>query len=148
MTVVRGEIAVMLEVLGLRQGDDRILAAIALVGPRMEIAEFDWDEVQSKYYVFHPAGTDLLFENDVLVSAMVRTQPDSADQAYGLYPRPHDLVEGLSPTATRTEVAALLGKPERSGPNFDRYAVNGHYLHFEFDAAGHAAKLTALLEPV
>ncbi|MEV6562834.1 hypothetical protein AB0M22_44450 [Nocardia sp. NPDC051756] len=148
MTVVRGEIAVMLGVLGLPLGDDRILAAIALVGPEMKVEEFDWDEVQSMYYVFHPAGTDLLFEDKVLVSAMVRTQPDSADEAYGLYPRPHDLLEGLSPTATRAEVTARLGKPERTGPNFDRYAVNGHYLHFEFDTAGRAAKLTAMLEPI
>lgn len=148
MTVVRGEMAVMLEVLGLRQGDDRILAAIVLVGPKMTIEEFDWGEERSTYYVFHESGTDLLFEDEVLVSAMVRTQPDHDDEAYGLYPRPHDLLDGLSPTASRTEVTALLGKPERVGPNFDRYAVNGHYLHFEFDAAGRTAKLTALLEPV
>lgn len=148
MTVVRGEIAVMLGVLGLRQGDDRILAAIALVGPVMTIEEFDWGDSRSKYYVFHRAGTDLLFEDEVLVSAMVRTQPDSQDEAYGRYPRPHELLEGLSPTATRAEATAMLGRPERSGPNFDRYAVNGHYLHFEFDAAGHTAKLTALLEPI
>ncbi|MFE9580955.1 hypothetical protein ACFYO1_31580 [Nocardia sp. NPDC006044] len=148
MTVVRGEIAVLLGVLGLRQGDNRILAAIALVGPVMTIEEFDWDETRSTYYVFHPAGTDLLFEDDVLVSAMVRTQPDNQDEAYGLYPRPHDLLEGLSPNATRAEAAAMLGTPERSGPNFDRYAVNDHYLHFEFDATGRTARLTALLEPI
>ncbi|WP_433664114.1 hypothetical protein ACQPW1_19485 [Nocardia sp. CA-128927] len=37
MTVVGGEIAALLEVLGLRLGDDRILAAIALVGPKMTV---------------------------------------------------------------------------------------------------------------
>ncbi len=85
--------------------------------------------------------------NDVLVSVIVRTQSDSEDESYGLYPRPDDLVQGLSSTATRAELAALLGKPERTGPNFDRYAVNGHYLRFEFDA-GRTAKLSALVEPV
>lgn len=148
MTIISGEMAVMLGVLGLRQGDSRILEAIALVGPTMKVDEFDWGEERSTYFIFHPAGTELLFENDVLVSAMVRTQPDSQDETHGVYPRPNDLVEGLSPTATRAEVAAMLGKPERTGPNFDRYEVNGHYLHFEFDAAGHTARLSALLEPV
>jgi hypothetical protein len=148
MGIVRGEMAVMLGVLGLRKGDAGILDAIVLVGPSMKVEEFDWDGEQSTYYIFPSAGTELLFENDVLVSAIVRTQPDSADETYGLYPRPNDLVEGLSPTATRPEVAALLGEPERTGPNFDRYEVNGRYLHFEFDAAGHTAKLSALLEPV
>jgi len=147
MATVAGEMAVVLGVLGLRQGDSRILDAIVLVGPAMEVEKFDDDE-RSTYFIFRPAGTDLLFENDVLVSAMVRTQPDSEDETYCLYPRPNDLVEGLSPTAARAEVAALLGKPERTGPNFDRYPVNGRYLHVEFDAAGHAARLTALLDPV
>lgn len=148
MTIVRGEMAVMLDVLGFPQGDDRILEVIALVGPTMEVEEFDWHEERSTYFIFRPAGTDLLFESDVLISAIVRTQPDNEDETYGPYPRPNDLVEGLSPTATRAEVAALLGKPERAGQNFDRYEVNGHYLHFEFDATGHTAKLSALLESV
>lgn len=148
MATVRGEMAVLLGVLGMRQGDSRILDAIALVGPTMEVEEFDWEDERSTYFLFRPAGTDLLFENDVLVSVMVRTQPDGHDETYGLYPRPTGLVEGLSPTATRAEVAALLGQPERTGPDFDRYPVNGHYLRVGFDAADRAATLSALLEPV
>lgn len=148
MTTITGEMAVMLDVLGYRLGDDRILKAIILVGPRMEVEEFDFDGEQSKYYTFKPAGTDLLFENTVLVSAMVRTQPDSQDETYGLYPRPTALIDGLSPTATREEVTAFLGAPERVGPDFDRYEVNERYLHFQFDANGRVARVTALLEPI
>ncbi|WP_107657210.1 hypothetical protein [Nocardia suismassiliense] len=148
MPIVTGEMATMLNVLGLRKGDNRILDVIVLVGPDMEVENVDWGDVQSTYYLFRPAGTELLFEDEVLVSAMVRTQPDSADETYGPYPRPGNLLEGLCPTATRAEVAALLGQPERTGPNFDRYEVNDRYLHFEFDAAGRVAKLSALLEPV
>ncbi|HVK23794.1 MAG TPA: hypothetical protein VM677_20760 [Actinokineospora sp.] len=140
--------AVLLDVLGYRQGDSRILDAIALVGPAMEVEEFDFDGEKSTYFTFKPAGTDLLFENDTLVSVMVRTQPDDQDGTYGLYPRPAALVDGLSPTATRAEVTALLGVPERDGPNFVRFEANKHYLHFEFDSHGRAAKLSALLEPV
>ncbi|WP_149261923.1 hypothetical protein [Actinomadura sp. K4S16] len=147
MTTVTGEIAVLLDVLGRRQGDDRILDAVALVGPTMEVEEFDFDGEKSTYYIFKPAGTDLIFEDKVLVSAMVRTQPDPQDAAYGLYPRPTALVDGLSPTATRAEVTAFLGTPERVGPSFDRYQVNEHYLHFEFDQNGRTARITALFEP-
>ncbi|SDD80683.1 hypothetical protein [Actinokineospora iranica] len=148
MATVTGEMTVLLDVLGRGQGDSRILEAIILVGPRMDVEEFDFDGEKSTYFTFKPAGTDLLFENGVLVSVMVRTQPDSQDETYGRYPRPAALIDGLSPTATRAEVTALLGDPERVGPNFDRYEVYDRYLHFEFDSHSRVARISALLEPV
>jgi hypothetical protein len=148
MTTVTGEIAVLLGVLGHRQGDSRILEAIILVGPDMAVEEFNFDGEKLTYFTFRSAGTDLIFENDVVVSVTVRTQPDSQDETYGLYPRPAALVDGLSPIATRAEVAALLGAPERVGPNFDRYEANERFLHFEFDSKSRVAKVSALLEPI
>ncbi|MBL0885436.1 hypothetical protein [Myceligenerans indicum] len=148
MVTVTGEMAVMLDVLGLPQGDRRILDAIALVGPGMEIEEFDWGSERSTYFIFKPAGTDLLFEDGVLVSAIVRMHPDAQDPSYGVYPRPAALVDGLPPTATRTEVEAIFGVAERTGPNFVRYEANQRYLHVEFNADGKIGKLSALLEPV
>ncbi|GAB2679832.1 hypothetical protein GCM10027271_46360 [Saccharopolyspora gloriosae] len=145
---VTGEVAVMLDVLGYRQGDNRILDAIALVGPNMEVEELDFDGEKSTHFIFKPSGTDFIFEDDVLVSIMIRTQPDSKDETYALYPRPTALVDGLSPTASRTEVTALLGTPERVGPNFDRYEANGRYLHFEFDSDEHVTMISTLLEPI
>lgn len=148
MPIVTGEIAVMLDVLGYRQGDDRILEAIVLLGPVMEVEEFDFDGEKSTHFDFKPAGTELVFENDVLEMIMVRTQPDSQDETYGLYPRPAALVDGLSSTASRAEVSAFLGDPEHVGPNFDRYKVNRRYLHFEFDSNSRVARMSALLNPV
>lgn len=109
MTTVTGEMAVMLDVLGYRNGPG--------------------------------------LRNDVLEMVMVRTQPDSPDATYGRYPRPAALIEGLAATATRAEVAAFLGAPERVGPSFDRYEVNDRYLHFEFDSSSRVARVSALLEP-
>lgn len=147
MTTVTGEIAVMLGVLGLRKSDDRILDVVALVGPDMEVEEFDADDgVRSTYFIFTPTGTDMLFKNDFLVSVMIRTQPDIQDDTYGLYPRPGVLVDGLSATARRAEVTAFLGAPERVGPNFDVYEFNKRCLHFEFDSNSRVARITALLE--
>ncbi|MDA2809765.1 hypothetical protein O4J56_03855 [Nocardiopsis sp. RSe5-2] len=148
MATVTGEAALLLDALGRRQGDSRILEAIALVGPGMEVEEFGFGGVRSTYLVFRPSGTDLLFEDGVLVSAMVRTRPDGQDPGYGRYPRPAALIDGLSPTATRSGVAALLGTPERAGAAFDRYPANGRHLHFEFDPGGRIGRVTALLEPV
>lgn len=145
MTTVTGEIAVMLEVLGCRRDDDRILEAIILVGPDFEITEHDFDGEKSTHYLFKPNGTEMVFENDVLEMIQVRTQPDSQDPTFGLYPRPAALVDGLSATAGRANVTAFLGDPERVGPNFDRYQVNKHYLHFEFDSNSRVAKISALL---
>ncbi|HEX7305390.1 hypothetical protein [Lentzea sp.] len=148
MTTVSGEITVLLDVLGHRQGDSRILDAIVLVGPKMEVSEYDFDGEKSTYFVFKDAGTELLFEDDVLASVMVRTQPDPEDETYGQYPRPGALVEGLPATATRGEVTAFLGTPERTGPSFDRYQANGHYLHFEYGSNDRVARISALLEAV
>jgi hypothetical protein len=146
MTTITGEMAVMLSVIGYRQGDSRILDAIALVGPEMEVMEFDADGEKSTYFIFKSSGTDLLFEDDILEMIMVRTGPDSDDETYGTYPRPAALIEGLSPTATRTEVTEFLGEPERVGPDFDRYEVNNHYLRFRFDPDGRVAQISAQLQ--
>lgn len=146
MTTVTGDMAVMLDVLGHRQGDDRILKAIALVGPTMEVSEHDFDGEKSTHFLFKPAGTEMVFEEDILEMIMIRTQPDDQDTTFGLYPRPAALVEGLAATATRADVTALLGDPERVGPNFDRYEANGRYLHFEFDSNSRVARISALLE--
>lgn len=147
MTTVTGEAAVMLGVLGRRKGDDRILDVVALVGPDMEVDEFASDDGgRTTYFAFPPTGTDLIFKNDLLVSVMVRTQPDLQDESYGLYPRPAALIEGLSGTAGRAEVKAFMGAPERVGPNFDVYEVNERYLHFEFDSNDRAARITGLLD--
>ncbi|WP_454853768.1 hypothetical protein [Promicromonospora soli] len=145
---VTGEMAVMLDVLGLRRGDDRILKAWVLVGPDMTIEEFDLGDVRSTYYIFRATGTDILFEDDTLSAVMVRTQPEEEDHGYGLYPSPSALIDGLSPTATRGEVADFFGAPERVGPNFVRYEANDHYLHVEFNSDGRIGKLSALLEAV
>lgn len=151
MPTVTGEIAVMLDVLGHRQGDSRILEAIILVGPAMEVEEFDDDDgLKSTHFCFKQTGTELVFENNILVMITVRTQPDSQDgtSTYGLYPRPAALVDGLSATASRAEVTAFLGDPELAGPNFERYKVNSRYLHFEFDMHSRVTRISALLEPV
>jgi hypothetical protein len=148
MVTVTGEMAVMLDVLGLPQGDGRILEAIALVGPAMEIEEFDWGSEKSTYFIFKSAGTDLLFEDGVLASAIVRMQPDAQGPGYGLYPRPAALIDGLPPTATRTEVEAFFGVPERTGPSFVRYEANERYLHVEFNSNDRIGKVSAVLEAI
>ena len=148
MVTVTGEMAVMLGVLGLRQGDSRILDAIALLGPAMEVRELDWGEEKSTYFVFKPSGADLLFEDGVLTAAIVRMRTDPEDPGYQPYPRPTALVDGLAPDATRPDVEGLLGAPERSGPSFVRYEANERYLHVEFAEDGRVGKVSALLEAV
>ena len=145
METVTGEMAVMLDVLGLRRGDDRILKAFVLVGPDMAIEEFDLGNGRSTYGIFEATGTDILFKDDTLSSVIVRTQPEEEDHGYGLYPRPPALIDGLSPTATRGEVAEFFGTPERVGPNFVRYEVNDHFLHVEFNSNSRIGTLSALL---
>ncbi len=125
-----GELTTFLAVLGLEQGDERILDAIALVDlPTDEQGYLRDDGTTVDYLSMRPSGTDFAFTNGVLSSISIRTQsmPD-----YGVYPRPDSLIDGLDSTATREEVAALLGAPERSGPAWDRYPSDDHFLHFEY----------------
>lgn len=53
--------AVLLNVLGCRQGASRILDAIALLGTYMEVEEYDLGGEKSTYFIFESVGTDLLF---------------------------------------------------------------------------------------
>jgi hypothetical protein len=50
--------------------------------------------------------------------------------------------------ATRDEVEAFFGVPERTESSFVRYEVNERYPHVEFTSEGRIGKLSALLEPV
>lgn len=49
------------------------------------------------------------------------------------YPYSSVLVEGLDENSTIAEARELLGTPEREGPAYLRYVVDGRYLHLEFD---------------
>lgn len=145
---VTGEVALMLDALGCRQGDGRILDVITLVGPGLEIETFEVDGERSTYFTFRSAGTDLIFEDDILVSVTVWTREDGRAGNQGVYPRPAALVDGLPLAALRTEVTALLGVPERVGAHFDRFAEDRGYLHVEFDGDGRVTRISTLLEPV
>lgn len=149
MTTITGDMAVMLDVLGLHQGDNRILDVVVLAGPAMDVDECDFDGEKSTHFVFKPTGTEIVFENDIVEMVMVRTRPDQQDASFRVYPRLAALVDGLDPaTATRAEVIEFLGKPVRVDAGFEQYAVNGRYLHVEYDAEDRITKLSALLEAI
>lgn len=136
-----GEMTAMLDVLGLPLGDDRALEAMALVGLPTERDEFRDSGLDRTYLVAREAGTDFVFNDGELTSVIVRTQPKGD---YAAYPRPDALIDGLAGTATRDEVLARFGEPVKSTAASDRFAIDGRFLHFEYDATGHVARLTAM----
>lgn len=56
-----------------------------------------------------------------------------ARRAQPAYPHSSVLIEGLDENSTKPEALELLGTPEREGPTFLRYVVDGRYLHLGFD---------------
>lgn len=52
------------------------------------------------------------------------------------YPRPDDLISGLTPDSSPHDALALLGEPERQGSSWVRYVRDGRYVRLGFSDAG------------
>ena len=123
-----GEIAVFLSALGAREGSLEILEIIGRVGPRMERHEVARGGVSWTYLVFGPHGVTLQLKDGVLVGALVYLVDEEAG---GTYPRPDALIDGLVLPASRADVRALLGAPDRSSQLLDLYRFGDRYLSFD-----------------
>lgn len=128
---VAGEIRTYLDALGMHPGDERLTAVLDLPGPTTDTNEQrDADGTVVFHLAARPDGTEFMFAGERLVAVFLGTQPR---EAWGVYPRADELVDGLSGTATRAEVRARLGEPVWEKEASDRFAVDGHYLQFEYD---------------
>lgn len=120
-------------------GGDPSADLVVLLGGQFEATPTDrYDGTDSAYWCFHEAGTELLWIDTVLSSAEIFVQGD-AENGYAPYPR--QLFAELLNAATRTEVEATLGVPDRSGQwqgaKWIRYDQDaGNRLRFQFDDSG------------
>lgn len=129
---VEGEIAVYLDALGMHPTDARLTPVLDLPGPTTDTNE---QREPGGNIVFHLAarsnGTEFMFSGEQLVSVFLGTQPR---EAWGVYPRPDALIDGLSGTATRAEVRERLGEPVWASPTDDRFRVGDDYLQLHYSA--------------
>ncbi|WP_408896614.1 hypothetical protein ACJ5H2_16970 [Nocardioides sp. R1-1] len=127
---VTGEIRTYLDALGMDPNDPALTAVLDLPGPTTDTNE---QREADGNVVFHLAarsnGTEFMFSHNQLVAVFIGTQPR---EAWGVYPRPDQLIDGLSGTATREEVRARFGEPVWHKDDSDRFQVGQDYLQFEY----------------
>lgn len=100
---------------------------------------------RERVYLGTPDGSVLfLFEDGALRSVIVTTQHQGSSAAFD---RADELIAGLSGTATRAEVRALLGPPEWTSedPSEDaeQFAVDDWFQHVIF-VDGRMSQITAM----
>lgn len=121
-----------------------VLDAMALVGLPTTKDTFDLGGQQRVYYSTPGDAVQFLFEDGVLRTVFVATQDQGSTSAFE---RADELIEGLSGTATRAEVRALLGSPEWTSEDpseeADQFAVDDFFQHVIF-VDDRIARITAM----
>lgn len=118
--------------------------AMALVGLPDKVETFDLGALQRTYCSTPGDAVQFLFEDGALRSVFVATQDQGATIAFD---RADELIVGLSGTATRAEVRALLGPPEWTSEDpaeeADQFAVDDFFQHVIF-LDDRVARITAM----
>ena len=131
-TVARltGEIQAYLSALGMPPTDERLTAVLDLPGPTTDT---NTEKDAAGIVVFHLAarssGTEFVFAAEQLVTVFIGVLPR---EAWGTYPRPDALIDGLTAAASRDEVRAMLGEPVWQKDDADRFRVERDYLQFQY----------------
>jgi hypothetical protein len=133
-TCAVGEVENLLDLLGEPDGPEVCARLAGLTGAKLK------DRLRSSGAALRRVGLEAESNRHGVSTLWIRM----ADRPFGpivkqqapSYPRPAALIEGLSAESTREDVLAVLGKPEREGPSYLRYVVQGRYLHLEFDDGG------------
>lgn len=125
-----GEIQAYLGALGMPPTDERLTAVLDLPGPTTDT---NTEKDAAGNVVFHLAarssGTEFMFAAEQLVTVFIGVLPR---EAWGIYPRPDALIDGLPATASRDEVRAMFGEPVWQQDDADRFTVEGDCLQFQY----------------
>ncbi len=119
--MITGGIETYLTALGMHPTDARLTAVLDLPGPTTDTNE---EREAGGNVVLHFAarssGTEFMFSGEQLVAVFLGTQPR---EAWGVYPGPDALIDGLSGTATRAEAREHLGEPLWESATDDRLRI-------------------------
>lgn len=137
---ITGEITTMLDALGRPIDDERVQAALALVG---ETVEDEHKEGRTTYLMLSAFadGTVISLKNGKVDKIVTRLQQESR---YGIYPRPSAIIEGIDASSDRAAVGAVLGEPLTTRPDWDMFASGKRRVHIRY-RDGHVARITALV---
>lgn len=128
--MIQGDITVLLNSLGAREGDPRLQAALDFVGGEVEVDVFDEEDGEARYLVMVDRGVDFLLR-DGEVSTVFVYAAENPEQT--VYEESATLVEGVDFDVTPDALVATLGEPLRATPRYVIYAADPGFVQFDFD---------------
>ncbi|MGI6877734.1 hypothetical protein [Microbacterium sp. gxy059] len=143
-TSLTGEITTVLGALGQDAFDPGGLELLTLAG-----ATYDDESYPGEVYrTFPHTGITVVYEKKrAAMSAQAVFLYIAPQDGASAYLTPDQLIDGLPlTTATRDDIRGFLGDAVCSEELFDIFAVEGGYLHIEFDADGALRQVTAMQE--
>ena len=132
MIALSGEVTIYLNSLGTKEGNEKILDAMVLPGPRFSMETMEIEGVEYSSYQFLEHGVAFSFTDKVLDAIFIFMAANSQYKKYALVDRLFDNIERFS---TRSEVVKSLGMPSVEKEMFIKYYLDKNkYIHFEFSS--------------
>lgn len=142
--IIVGVLATLARGLGKPFDAPEVRESTAVAGLLSSTEAFDLGGRERVYRSTDDSSVHFVFEDGALKSIIIATQSDGASSAFD---RADELIRGLSGTAAREDVRALLGTPEWTSEDpaeeADQFAVDGYFQHVIF-VNGRVARITAM----
>ncbi len=133
MLVLSGEVNIYLNSLGTIEGNEKILDAMVLPGPRFSMETMEIEGIEYSSYQFSEHGVEFSFTDKVLEAIFIFMVANEDYDKYVLGDRLFDNIECFS---TRSEVVKSLGIPNVEKEKFIKYYLDKNkYIHFEFNSS-------------
>lgn len=133
MLMLSGEVNIYLNSLGTIEGNEKILDAVVLPGPRFSMETMEIEGIEYSSYQFSEHGVEFSFTDKVLEAIFIFMVANEDYDKYVLGDRLFDNIERFS---TRAEVVESLGMPNVEKEKFIKYYLDKNkYIHFEFNSS-------------
>ncbi|MEB5477522.1 hypothetical protein [Acinetobacter pollinis] len=137
--LIKSQLYVFLDILGLFESDYRILEVMVQIGTRFEYEEIKSGNNTYSYYKFLTSGVELYFEDEKLISIFFFTQPSNN---YSVFPKLNSFIDNLEANTKREKIMSILGEGDILERNWLKYYLEEKYLHFEFDTCNYLKQMT------
>ena len=133
MIALSGEVTIYLSSLATKEGNEKILDAMVLPGPRFSMETMEIEGVEYSSYQFLEHGVAFSFTDKVLDAIFIFMVANAQYKKYALGDRLFDNIERFS---TRSEVVKSIGMPNVGKEKFIKYYLDKNkYIHFEFNSS-------------
>lgn len=134
MIELSGEIKIYLNSLGKKKGNEKILDAMVLPGPRFTMETMEIEGIEYSSYQFLEHGVAFSFTDKILDAIFIFMVANKEYDEYLLGDKLFDNIESYS---TRAEVVESFGVPDIEKDKFVKYYLcKSKYIHFEFNSDG------------